>query len=62
MEVCMFRAICVALVMGMILTPVVFGAPGGPAPVFTLDLFTGKTLTLGQLKGTAVVLLFWTQW
>ena len=56
------RVLCCALVIGMILTPVVFGAPGGPAPDFTLDLFTGKTLTLAQLKGTAVVLLFWTQW
>lgn len=33
-----------------------------PAPAFTLELFNGQTLRLADLKGTAVVLLFWAQW
>lgn len=37
------------------------GAPS-PAPAFSLDLFSGKTLSLADLKGTAVILLFWAQW
>lgn len=56
------RVLWCALLIGIVLTPVVVGAPGDPAPAFTLDLFTGKTLTLAQLKGTAVLLLFWTEW
>ena len=58
----MFRVVSVVLLIGVILAPVALGAPGGLAPPFTLDLFTGKTLTLADLKGTAVVLLFWAQW
>lgn len=54
--------VCVALCIGIIRAPVALGAPGGPAPSFTLELFTGKTLTLADLKSTAVILLFWTQW
>jgi hypothetical protein len=33
-----------------------------PAPAFTLELFNGQTLRLADLKGTALVLLFWAQW
>ncbi len=33
-----------------------------PAPAFTLELFSGQTLRLADLKGTGVILLFWTQW
>ena len=54
--------VCVALLTGIILAPVALGGPGGPAPSFNLELFTGKTLALSDLKGTAVVLLFWAQW
>ena len=54
--------VCVALLIGIIPAPVALGGPGGPAPSFALELFTGKTLTLADLKGSAVVLLFWTQW
>jgi type III secretory pathway component EscT len=32
------------------------------APAFTLELFNGKTISLGDLKGMAVVLLFWAPW
>jgi cytochrome oxidase Cu insertion factor (SCO1/SenC/PrrC family) len=45
-------------------------AVGGPAaqaapaaaPAFSLELFDGRTLRLADLKGTAVVLLFWANW
>ena len=57
-----FKVVSVALLIGIILVPVALGAPGGLAPPFTLELFTGKTLTLADLKGAAVILLFWTQW
>ena len=57
-----FRVVSVALLIGIIMAPVALGAPGGLAPPFTLELFTGKPLTLADLKGTAVILLFWTQW
>ncbi len=58
----MFRVVSVALLIGIILAPMALGAPSGVAPPFTLELFTGKILTLADLKRTAVVLLFWTQW
>lgn len=32
---------------------------GEQAPGFTIKLFSGKTLTLDQLKGKPVVLNFW---
>ena len=32
------------------------------APAFTLELFNGKTLSLNELKGGAVILLFWAPW
>ena len=33
-----------------------------PAPAFTLELFNGQAVRLADLKGTAVILLFWAQW
>ncbi len=32
------------------------------APPFTLELFNGKTLSLNDLKGRGVILLFWAPW
>ncbi len=32
------------------------------APGFTLALLDGKTLSLAELKGSPVVLLFWAPW
>jgi hypothetical protein len=62
----MGRAVSSLIVLLMLTTvlavaPTVRAAPG-PAPAFTLDLFTGKTLSLADLKGKAVIMLFWTQW
>lgn len=51
------------LLMATLMIPTGFAqsAPS-PAPAFSLDLFSGKTLSLADLKGTAVILLFWAQW
>ncbi|MDQ7858563.1 MAG: hypothetical protein QN174_13625 [Armatimonadota bacterium] len=57
-------------VLAALLVAAVAAAPGGTAtqaapaaaPVFSLELFTGQTLRLADLKGTAVVLLFWANW
>lgn len=38
------------------------GAKPVPAPDFTLELFNGRSLRLADLRGTAVILLFWTRW
>jgi len=35
---------------------------GGPAPDFTLTLFSGRTFTLGDLKGKPVFLNFFASW
>jgi cytochrome oxidase Cu insertion factor (SCO1/SenC/PrrC family) len=62
------RMLSVRLVASMLLMATLVGATGvaqgapSPAPAFSLDLFSGKTLTLADLKGTAVILLFWAQW
>lgn len=62
----MLRAVtCVALtalLAASVSTSAATGAQGGAAPPFSLGLFSGKVLKLSDLKGTAVVLLFWTPW
>ncbi|MBI4277586.1 MAG: TlpA family protein disulfide reductase [Armatimonadetes bacterium] len=35
---------------------------GGPAPVFTLPLFTGSTLDTRTLRGKVLVVNFWASW
>jgi cytochrome oxidase Cu insertion factor (SCO1/SenC/PrrC family) len=42
--------------------PALAAAAPAAAPAFALELFNGQTLRLADLKGTAVVLLFWTNW
>jgi cytochrome oxidase Cu insertion factor (SCO1/SenC/PrrC family) len=37
------------------------GAPR-PAPGFTLELLDGRSLSLSNLKGSPVILLFWAPW
>ncbi len=48
------------LIMLLIAWPVL--AAQTAAPAFTLELFSGQTLKLADLKGTAVIVLFWAQW
>ncbi len=55
-------AAIVLLAAVLIVAPVAAWAAPGPAPAFTLELFNGKTLSLADLKGTGVILLFWAQW
>jgi cytochrome c biogenesis protein CcmG, thiol:disulfide interchange protein DsbE len=55
-------AAIVLLLAGLTVVPTAVQAAPGPAPAFTLELFNGKTLSLSDLKGTAVILLFWAQW
>jgi cytochrome oxidase Cu insertion factor (SCO1/SenC/PrrC family) len=60
----MFRlAACVGAVVAVMLVmlPAMQAAPR-PAPAFSLELFNGQTLTLADLKGKAVLLLFWAPW
>ena len=58
------RAVALALTAAMLMgvLPVQVSAASGPAPAFTLGLFDGKTLSLVDLKGSPVILLFWTPW
>lgn len=37
-------------------------ARGALAPGFTLQLLDGKTLSLADMKGAPIVLLFWAPW
>ncbi len=54
--------VIVLLLAVLIVAPAAVQAAAGPAPAFTLGLFNGKTLSLADLKGTAVILLLWAQW
>jgi cytochrome oxidase Cu insertion factor (SCO1/SenC/PrrC family) len=36
--------------------------PPKPAPAFSLPDLTGRTWTLGELKGKVVLLFFWATW
>ena len=55
-----FRVALLTMLVAVAVLPA--RAAQGPAPAFTLDLFNGRTLRLADLKVTAVILLFWTQW
>jgi len=61
MRIPALRAV-VILLLAVALIAVPAMAAQTAAPAFTLELFNGQTLKLADLKGTAVVLLFWTQW
>lgn len=53
------------LLGGLLLQPMMAQAllrAGQQAPSFTLQLLTGETLALDQLKGKPVVLNFWASW
>ena len=52
----------ILLMVTLAVVPGVAQAAPAPAPAFSLDLFSGKTLKLADLKGTAVIVLFWAQW
>jgi hypothetical protein len=52
----------VLALVGIVVLAIVPAVDAGPAPAFTLELFNGQTLRLDDLKGTAVILLFWANW
>jgi cytochrome oxidase Cu insertion factor (SCO1/SenC/PrrC family) len=55
-------ATVVLMLAVMVVAPAVVYAAPAAAPAFSLELFNGKTLTLADLKGRPVVLLFWAEW
>jgi hypothetical protein len=63
MRVALLRAVAVMLLVAavVVVPAVVQGAPAA-APAFSLDLFNGQSLKLADLKGQAVILLFWAEW
>jgi hypothetical protein len=56
--------LCALILVLLAVTLVVVPAQAAPrpAPAFALELFNGQTLRLVDLKGTAIIILFWTQW
>jgi peroxiredoxin len=52
-------AIAAALVLS---APALAGAPGAPAPQFSLASRGGQTVSLAQYKGQVVMLNFWASW
>ena len=61
MRIRVLRAMAL-LLLAVALIPVPAVAAQTAAPAFTLELFNGRQLRLADLKGTAVILLFWAQW
>jgi hypothetical protein len=55
-------AAVIAFAVACATAPQVVGAAPASAPAFALELFGGQTLRLADLKGKAVVLLFWAEW
>ena len=55
-------AAALLLVVVLAAAPAMVLAAPSPAPAFTLELFSGKSLSLADLKGKAVILLFWAEW
>lgn len=56
----MVLAVAAATLAGLL--PARAVAAWGPAPPFTLGLLDGNTLSLADLKGAPVILLFWAPW
>jgi len=50
-----------AVTLALVALPAASAAPR-LAPAFTLPLLSGKMLSLSDLKGTPVILLFWAPW
>lgn len=63
MRVVVLRAVAVLLlVAAVVVVPAIAQGAPAAAPVFSLDLFSGQSLKLTDLKGQAVILLFWAEW
>lgn len=51
-----------AAVAMLTMLPAQAGAGPSPAPMFTLEGFDGKPVSLAAYKGSPVILLFWAPW
>jgi peroxiredoxin len=50
----------IVVLAGLLVAPA--QATSQPAPAFTLELLDGGSLSLDDLKGSPVILLFWAPW
>lgn len=57
-----WRALVLAALAAVLIVAPAAQAASTPAPAFTLELFNGQTLRLADLRGTALILLFWANW
>lgn len=55
------RRAALAALAGLLLLAAAASA-AAPAPAFTLKTFDGKTISLGDLRGKVVALIFWAPW
>lgn len=55
-------ALAVAVATLAATLPAHAGAGPSPAPMFTLEGFDGKPVSLAAYKGSPVILLFWAPW
>lgn len=64
MRIAAVRILAVVMLVAaiMVVPTVAQSAPAAQAPAFTLELFSGQSLKLADLKGKAVVVLFWADW
>ena len=53
-------AIAIVALAGLLVARAQGASP--PAPEFTLELLDGRSLSLVDLKGSPVILLFWAPW
>ena len=53
-------AMAIVVLAGLLVAPA--QATSQPAPAFTLELLDGGSLSLDDLKGSPVILLFWAPW
>ena len=58
------RLLCLATLAAapVLATPLDTLRPGAPAPAFQLNSNSGKTLSLGALRGQIVLVNFWASW
>ncbi len=59
---CTLAVAVAAVTLVALLLAQVIPALAKSAPAFTLELLNGKSLSLADYKGSAVILLFWAPW
>ncbi len=58
----LMRAVMMAVLLGLVVSPVHSGELSGPAPDFTLKSNKGKNLKLSEYRGEVILLNFWASW